>query len=105
PINGSHHAVCVCSVVERFEDLKLIAPHEDDAAIAPVLTRSCHVGRNGVLQMQLHVAETFSRRQVTPLSFEITIADSPGGWRFGAIRSTIHPLRQVLAIEKNNGIG
>src|SRR6266699_5157487 len=95
-------AVRVSLALVGVQDLRLVEPLQENAAVAAVLAFAFGRRRFRELDVQLAVAEGFARIDVTRLghNFGITVFDLP--FRGGAV--LVRPFGKILAIEKNCGI-
>ena len=84
------------------QDLRLIKPLQEDAAVAAILVLSFRRRRLGKLDVQLAIAEWFARVDLARLwhHFKVAVLDFP----FGRAAFFVGPLGKVFAIEKHHGV-
>src|SRR5690606_41140311 len=82
----------------------LVAPHQDDAAVAAPLAVSLGLGRRRELDVQLHAAERFTRDDGAGAraGFEVAVTNGPFGVDELAL-AVVRPGRQVLSVEQHDG--
>src|SRR5262245_2897569 len=84
-------------VLVRVEDLNLVLPHEINAAIATPLPSTDHLLRRGEFEVELAVPERVLGGDPVLVRDGVSVLNDP-------LVATV-PLRQVLAVEKHDGVG
>lgn len=101
-VYGAGCAVRIGYVVIPVENLNLISPHQEDAAVAAALAFTPHLRRRSPFDVQLTVSEVLPRLDVArPRGYyHCPIFDLPPDW--SSIMS--RPPRRILTPEENDSV-
>ena len=101
PVHRRRLAVGVGLVLVAVEDLDLVAAHEEDAGVAPVLGAALRRGGGGELQVQLDVAELLAGGDGPRAVHDHgAVLELPCG-----VPAAPAPRVEVRAVEEDHGVG
>jgi hypothetical protein len=101
-VKGCCHAIGVCFVVVTIEHLNLVDVHQKHTAVPAALTFALNNDRGRPFDVKLAVSEVLSGADGAGLcdNLHVTVFDLPTG----RLSFSVCPLREVLTVEKDDGI-
>ncbi len=106
-VHGTRGAIGVGQVLVGFEHLDFVARHQFHAAVAAGLSRAGGFLGNHPLDMELAIAELFPGDQAACArdNLEIPVLDLPLRLLGLAAARRLCPMRQIFAVEQDDGVG